>query len=199
MKNSFSKKSFLILTIIWLIITFNLIKITYAKYVTDLDTATNISISSWNISVNNQDLLESNDISNVLKLELLENQYAKDDVIVPGSVAYFDLNINSVNTNVGFLVTVTPTINENSTLSKDFVILGYSIDGNSTITELPDDASSFSYTVAKEIESTLIRVYITWEDDGTDSIEDTNLGISGGNLITDVHLKFEQLTNITTP
>lgn len=199
MKNSFSKKSFLILTIIWLIITFNLIKITYAKYVTDLDTATNISISSWNISVNNQDLLESNDISNVLKLELLENQYAKDDVIVPGSVAYFDLNINSVNTNVGFTVTVTPTINESSTLSKDFVILGYSIDGNDTITKLSNDISSFSYTVSKEAESTLIRVFITWEDGGTNSVEDTNLGISGGNLITDVHLNFEQLTNITTP
>lgn len=199
MKTSFSKKSFLILTIIWVIITFNLIKITYAKYVTNLDTATNVSISCWNISVNNQDLLESNDISNVLKLELLENQYAKDNVIVPGSIAYFDLNINSKNTNVGFTVTVTPTINENSTLSKDFVILGYSIDGNNTITELSSDTSNFSYDIAKETESTLIRVYITWKNDGTDSIEDTNLGISGGNLITDVHLKFEQLTNITPP
>ena len=62
-----------------------------------------------------------------------------------------------------------------------------------------NEVSPFSYDIAKETESTLIRVYITWKNDGTDSIEDTNLGISGGNLITDVHLKFEQLTNITPP
>lgn len=199
MKTSFSKKSFFILTIVWVIITFNLIKTTYAKYVTNLDASTNVSISCWNISVNTTDILENSDISNVLTLNLLENQYAKNDVIVPGSVAYFDLNINSANSNVGFTVTVTPTINENSTLSEDFVVLGYSIDGADTITKLSDDnASSFSHTVSKETTSSLIRVYITWEDDGTDSIEDTNLGILGGNLITDVYLKFEQLTDTTT-
>lgn len=195
MNVSVHRKSFIILAIIWIIMTFYLIRITYAKYVTNLDTNTNVLISSWNISVNEQNILEKSDISNVLSLNVLENQYAKDDVVVPGSVAYFDLNIDSANTNVGFTVTITPTINENSTLSKDFVILGYSIDGDTTITELSSDASNFSYTIAKETESTLIRVYITWDDDGTDSVEDTDLGISGGNLVADVHLKFEQVAN----
>lgn len=193
MKNSFTKKTLVILAIIWLIMTFNLIKTTYAKYVTNLDANTNVSISGWNLAINEQDIIENNDISNVLNLNLVENEYAKNSFVVPGSVAYFDLSINSINTNVGFSVTVTPTINENSTLTEDFVILGYSINAGDTITNLPNDASYFSHSVSKDTGSTLIRVYITWEDDGTDSINDTNLGISGGNLIVNVNLKFEQL------
>ena len=45
MNISVKKKAFIALTLIWLIITFNLVKTTYAKYVTNLDSNTSITIS----------------------------------------------------------------------------------------------------------------------------------------------------------
>ena len=52
------KKAFLLLACVWFIITFSVIQTTYAKYVTNLDANTNITISYWNILVHNQDIID---------------------------------------------------------------------------------------------------------------------------------------------
>lgn len=198
---NFNKKTFIILTLIWLIITFNLIKSTYAKYLTELNTNTNISISRWDISVNNQNIIDSNNISSVLSLQLVENDYIKNDVVVPGSVGYIDLNIDSSNTNVDFTTEIDISVDEDSDLTEDFIIFGYStvnsineITDDTEITELSND-SSFSYDISKNTSNTLIRIYVTWEDDGTDSAQDTALGISTGILDLKINLTFKQKIN----
>ena len=85
------KKAFLLLACIWFIITFTVIQTTYAKYVTNLDANANIAISYWNILVNNQDISENPDISAVMTAVLPGSEYAKPDVLVPGSLGYFDI------------------------------------------------------------------------------------------------------------
>lgn len=185
------KKAFLILACVWFIITFTVIQSTYAKYVTNLNTNANISISYWNILVNNQNILDNSDISGNMSAVLPGSLYAKSDVIVPGSTGYFDLNIDSSNVTVPFTVTINTGINETSTLSTDFVVSGYSIN-NGTITDLTDN-SSFSCDIAQDDDSTIIRVFTTWTDDGLDSLEDTVLGITGGTAILNVSLNFEQI------
>lgn len=201
MNINFNKKTFLILTLIWLIITFNLIKSTYAKYLTELNTNTNISISRWDISVNNQNIIDNSNISSVLSLQLVENDYIKTGVIVPGSIGYIDLNIDSSNTNVDFTTDIDISFDEDSDLPEDFIIFGYStvnsineITDDTEITELFDELS-FSYDISKNTNNTLIRIYVVWEDDGTDSVEDTALGISHGVLDLKVNLTFKQKIN----
>lgn len=194
MSNSITtKKVLLLLACIWFIITFSIIQTTYAKYVTNLNANTNISISYWNILVNEQDIIENSDISGSMTCVFPGSTYSKSDVIVPGATGYFDLNIDSSKVSVPFKLTVTSAINETSTLTTDLKVSGYSIDGGD-IVELTDDALNFSCNVAQDTDSTLVRVYTTWVDDGQDSKEDTELGITGGTAILDVTLDFEQIT-----
>ena len=185
------KKAFLLLACIWLIISLSVVQTTYAKYVTNLDTNANIAISYWNILVNNQNIAENPDISATMTAVFPGNEFMKNDVIVPGAVGYFDLNIDSSNVTVPFSTTVTTSINEASALTTDFVVAGYSIN-NGEIIELVD-TNSFSCDISLDTDSTIIRIYIIWLDDGLDSVEDTALGIAGGTAILDVSLNFEQI------
>ncbi len=185
------KKAFLLLACIWFIISFSVIQTTYAKYVTNLDANTNISISYWNILVNNQDISENSDITATMTAVFPGNEFMKNDVIVPGSTGYFDLNIDSSNVTVPFSITVTTSINEASNLTTDFVVTGYSINDGEVIDLV--DTDSFSYDIPLDADSTIIRIYTSWLDDGLDSVEDTALGIAGGTAILDVSLKFEQI------
>lgn len=185
------KKAFLLLACIWLIISLSVVQTTYAKYVTNLDANANIAISYWNILVNNQNIAENPDISATMTAVFPGNEFMKNDVIVPGAVGYFDLNIDSSNVTVPFTITVTTSVNENSSLTTDFVVSGYSIN-NGEIIELID-TNSFSYDISLDADSTIIRIYTTWLDDGLDSVEDTALGIAGGTAILDVTLNFEQI------
>ena len=82
--NITTKKAFLLLACIWFIITFSIIQTTYAKYVTNLNANTNISISYWNILVNKQDIVENSDISGSMSCVFPGSTYAKSDVIVIG-------------------------------------------------------------------------------------------------------------------
>lgn len=184
------KKAFLMLACVWFIITFSVIQTTYAKYVTNLNANANISISYWNILVNNQNITENSDISAVMSVVLPGSEYAKSDVLVPGSTGYFDLNIDSSQVTVPFTATISTAINEASSLKTDFVVTGYSIDGGEII-ELTD-TNSFTYSIGSDVSNTLITIYTTWADDGLDSTEDTSLGILGGTAILDVNVKFEQ-------
>lgn len=191
-KNTIAKKkAFLLLACIWFIISFSVVQTTYAKYVTNLDANANISISYWNILVNNQSIIENSDISATMTAVFPGDEFMESDVIVPGATGYFDLNIDSSNVTVPFSTTVTTSINDTSSLTTDFVVAGYSID-NGEIVELID-TNSFSYDIPLDTDSTLIRIYTTWLDDGLDSVEDTAIGIAGGTAILDVSLKFEQI------
>lgn len=184
------KKAFLMMACIWFIITFSVIQTTYAKYVTNLNANANISISYWNILVNNQNITENSDLSAVMSVVLPGSEYAKSDVLVPGSTGYFDLNIDSSQVTVPFTATISTAINEASSLKTDFVVTGYSINGGEII-ELTD-TNSFTYSIGSDVSNTLITIYTTWIDDGLDSTEDTSLGILGGTAILDVNVKFEQ-------
>lgn len=187
------KKAFLMLACIWFIITFSVVQTTYAKYVTNLDGNANITISYWNIIVNTQNIIENQDISANMEAVLPGNDFALPDVLVPGSIGYFDLKIDSSNVTVPFTVTISTAVNEASSLSAtDFVTSGYSVNGG-TMIELTD-TSTFSCDISKDTTETLIRVYTTWIDDGIDSVEDTTLGITGGTALLDVNLHFEQIT-----
>lgn len=193
MNSKTHKKTLLILLLIWGIITINLIKTAYAKYITSLDASTDIQISSWNISVNNKDIISNNDISNNLSIVFPGDDYSKAGVIVPGATGYFDLNIDSSKTTVPFTVIITSNIRVNGQSYDKFMVNGYSI-GEDTEVKSLGSSSEISYDISKDASSTLIRIYVSWLDAGIDSEEDTNLGISDSSITVTTNLKFSQIT-----
>ena len=53
------KRVILLLACLWFIISFMVIKSTYAKYLTTVDANTNIGISMWSMIVNQQNILNN--------------------------------------------------------------------------------------------------------------------------------------------
>ncbi|MCF0126562.1 MAG: hypothetical protein HUJ68_12570 [Clostridia bacterium] len=193
MKNlSYQKKALLVLLLIWFVITANLIKTTYAKYVTDLITGTNVAMSKWNILLNDEDIMDEDAMENILTLTFPGNEYMTPNTIVPGAIGYFDINIDSTKTTVPFNVIVNATIDEESAYTDEFAVSGYSINDLNTITPMPEGQATLSYNIQPTTNNTLIRVYLSWIDDGIADADDTALGIAAEVSNIKVKLRFEQ-------
>ena len=67
----------LLLACLWAIIAFLVIQSTYAKYVTSVNGTTNVDIASWNMLVNNQNILNDSNLS--LLYKKLE-EFIKNDI-----------------------------------------------------------------------------------------------------------------------
>ncbi len=83
------KKVLLILALLWFIISFLVIRVTYAKYLSSIDSNTSVGISAWKIKLNTQDVIQNTDFSNNLELTFPGNEYYTQDVIVPGAMRLF--------------------------------------------------------------------------------------------------------------
>lgn len=83
------KRVLLILALLWFIISFLVIKVTYAKYLSSIDSNASIGISAWKIKLNNQDVIQNSDFSNNLELIFPGDDYYKEDTIVPGALRIF--------------------------------------------------------------------------------------------------------------
>ena len=61
-----AKKLLFCISCLFLIISLSVIKNTYAKYITSADGDANINIARWKILVNNQDIEQNKELSNVI-------------------------------------------------------------------------------------------------------------------------------------
>ena len=80
------KRILLILACFWLIISFLIIKSTYAKYLSTINSNANISISAWRIKLNTQDVMQNADFTQNMNLIFPGNDYYLEDTIVPGAL-----------------------------------------------------------------------------------------------------------------
>lgn len=83
------KKLMLILALLWLSISFLVIRVTYAKYLSSINSNTSVGISAWKIKLNTQDIMQNEDFSNNLELTFPGDEYYIEDVIVPGAMRIF--------------------------------------------------------------------------------------------------------------
>ena len=193
------KRIFLVLACIWFFVSFFIIKQTYAKYITAITGSTNVGISLWDISINNQNIINQSDFSRNLTLEFPGDTYYIENVAVPGAVGYFDINIDSSNVSLAFDYTVTASVNENSDVT-DLKVIGYSFDGGINTTYLNNSSEAITSSVATNINYSSIRVYVQWDDTTTgvtamNDIADTLAAVGNGNAIMDVNILFEQTSN----
>ena len=83
------KKVLFILACFWLIISFLIIKSTYAKYLSTINSNANISISAWRIKLNTQDIMSNSNFTQNMNLIFPGDNYYVADNIVPGALRIF--------------------------------------------------------------------------------------------------------------
>lgn len=195
------KKLLFCISCLFLIISLSVIKNTYAKYITSADGDANINIARWKILVNNQDIEQNKELSNVITPVFDGNDNIASNVIAPTSEGYFDILIDASNTDVSLKYEITTSDNADSAVS-DLIISGYSIDDSERQQIVSDDGqikieNEILYnSTDKDIK---LRVFLKWNDDETngatmDNQADTNATKTDTNLAkVNVNLKFIQI------
>ena len=191
------KRILFILACFWIIISFLLIRITYAKYISSISGSSNAHISFWNITLNNQDILSNADFSSNISLTFPGDTYRSANVIVPGATGYFDLTIDTSTVSIPYQysVTVVPAPSNNI---DDIAAIGYALDQDyNNITYLDSQHTDISNTVYPGALTSSIRVYVSWIDGGNtevlNDIDDTYIALDAGNAVLTVTVDFEQI------
>ena len=101
---SMSKKKFciLILAFISLVFSFNMVKSTYAKYVTSNDKTTDVNLAKWDILVNGEYIKSSKTLSATLTPNFVASSYTTDGYLAPGTQAYFDVIVDNTYVDVDY-------------------------------------------------------------------------------------------------
>lgn len=192
------KKWHLILAICALILCITQIQQTYAKYLDTKEGDTDFTIAKWKILVNQQDITEASTMSSLITPVYIENEHMKEGVIAPGREGYFDLVIDSSNTEVSFRYDISVTSSENSSVN-DLVITGYCLN-DSEIIPVSDQLNNLSniiyYTDTNK--ENKIRIYFQWRDGTGENMNneaDTNASIQGVNARLKASITFTQITN----
>ena len=195
---NFKQRIFLLIACISLFNCLNLIQDTFAKYSSDVNASTNISIAKWNILVNNKDIKNNSDFSNSVVAVFTGNENVSDGVIAPTAEGYFDVSVNVSNVDVSFKMNMDVNVSNDSAV-KDLIITGYSVN-NGPITVL----NTSSYTLTSNIsylDTTRIftyRFYVKWDDSENSTMsnqDDTNTTINSGKAKFDINTSFIQNAN----
>ena len=196
------RKVFFFITVLWLITSVLVIQSTYAKYLTSLSSEGSINVASWDIALNNQDIINNSNFTSTLSLTVPGTTYYATGALVPTAIGYFDLNIDATNVILDVRYTVTcqfPATNDVT----DLQIIGYSLGPSySTTTNLSTPSAAITRTVIGG-NSEDIRIYVKWIDDNQvtfsnysqvlDDDDDTDIAIDGGSGVIQVNVSFEQL------
>jgi hypothetical protein len=190
------KKVLLILACMWIIISFLVIKSTYAKYLSKLDADTNVNIASWKIRLNNQDIISNSDFSQNLELIFPGTNYANANVVVPRANGYFDLTVDASEVNLKFKYSVTCTLPSGNEIA-DMKISGYALEGNyNNIITVNSSLTAVEREVPASATSSTMRVFVQWEDGaGTvlDDDDDTAIALQAKKARVQANVHFEQL------
>lgn len=174
------------------------INMIYAKYKTEVSGKASISISRWDIKVNDNSIKNNQDISSTITPVFPGNEYIASNIIAPTAEGYFDLFLDYTATDVAFKYEINVSPNEESAV-KDLVTTGYSVDDGEKI-EFSEFNSPISETVnlSNENKTKKIRIYIIWNDDpdtsSMDNLNDTSSTLKAdSSAILDVSVAFTQV------
>ena len=174
------------------------INMIYAKYKTEVSGKASISISRWDIKVNDNSIKNNQDISSTITPVFPGNEYIASNIIAPTAEGYFDLFLDYTATDVAFKYEINVSPNEESAV-KDLVTTGYSVDDGEKI-EFPEFNAPISETVnlSNENKTKKIRIYIIWNDNpdtsSMDNLSDTSSTLKAdSSAILDVSVAFTQV------
>lgn len=174
-----NRKITFLLALLALFYCVSLIQSTYAKYLSTADADTNITIARWNILVNNQDISQNSNFSEVLEPTFTGNENIKDGVIAPTATGYFDITLDGSTTDVSFSYDISFSEADDNTVT-DLKITKYEIDGHSYTYNGP---ISGNILVNDQNRALTVRVYVEWVDQTDDetmtNVDDTTAANSG--------------------
>jgi hypothetical protein len=167
----------IILAFISLLMCIMTVQQTYAKYVTSTNAAANMTVARWKILVNDEDIHTGQNLNNVIAPTFAQTDYIAEGVVAPTSTGYFDIVIDSSNTDLSFSYTIATTVANDSSVS-DLKPTGYSVN-NGTVTNFTDTNYTLTNQVlySTHVTTNTVRIYFTWNDgDGQnmDNATDTN-------------------------
>ena len=216
---SMSKKKFiiLILAFISLVFSFNMVKSTYAKYVTANDKTTDVNLAKWDILVNGEYIKSSKTLSATLTPNFIASSYTKEGYLAPGTQAYFDIIVDNtyVDVDYNYIASVATAENSNLTDLKITKIGIYNVDASENpivdttqdqeITGIQANINGYWYKGIKPTKY-CIRIYIEWYDGDEETMDDdkdTEVGYHAANTTPEtnndgkltIKLRFVQITS----
>lgn len=199
-----NRKLRLLLAAISLFLLIDLIQDTYAKYISSSNASGNFSIAKWSFLVNNQDILNSQAVSNIIVPVIDENENIKENVIAPTSTGYFDITINASNVDVSFDEEITLAKDATNTVG-DIIFTGYKKNNGTLVTIDNQNTTTINETIllSDTNRTNTYRFYIEWKDGDGETMNnaaDTQASKNGIAKIN-VNLRFIQKprTNSPTP
>ncbi|MDO5393989.1 MAG: hypothetical protein Q4F33_05230 [Mycoplasmatota bacterium] len=162
------KKELTFILIFFICVTLSLaylFQASYAKYKKQISGNVKFSIAEWNIKLNNENINGKNVLENAISPTYYKNDFVEENVIAPGSTGYVDLKIDASAVDVTFNYSLTTSIPEESAI-KDLKITHYQYDPDIATNEkiVYDNNTPLTGTIVHNTESTVIRLYIIWND-----------------------------------
>lgn len=196
------KVFFFFLAILFLILTIFLMRFTYARYITALTAKSSVEMGSWLIRVNNQNIIENSDVSDIITPVFDSNpQYIAEGKISPTSTGYVEITIDYQEVTVPFKYEIFLE-HDTNTILEDFKLISYSVDGGSTVSV--DDSSSIITATILPNETTrtrTLKLNFAWLDGGEnevfDDIQDTAYSHNVDALGLRFNMAFTQLQPTT--
>lgn len=180
------RKIWILSALIMLLITLYQINSAYAKYSTEAEGIVEETIGAWIVKVNNTNIATEADVQNFTIDALIynSNDYVLEGKIAPGLLGYFDITIDATEASVAVRYDVTIDFSKlNISDSIKFTKLVTVVDGvESEEGIIQTDESTYTGVVSLEDilagKTNTLRVYLSWEDDGTgiNDEEDSMLG-----------------------
>ena len=194
-ENTSSKKKILVFLLLFLICLF-LFQEAYAKYRKFATVNVNNTVANWNIKINNEDIRNKTTLTNNITPTINSNANVNANVLAPGSSGYFDVTIDATNADVSFTYEITIDSLNASTI-EDLDINSYAVNDFTNIQTISNGV--VSGTITHNTPSTVVRVFFSWIDDGTDTMtnQDDTAAATSGTANADILVSFH-LTQVSS-
>ena len=192
-----NKKQIIIGSVVLVVLTisFFVVQDTLAKYRKKVDENISLGLARWDIKLNNERIAGKESITSDVTPIFEESDYVAENVIAPGITGYYDIVIDATEVDVSFSYKLTSIVNEVEKYP-DIVAYGYTIDPDNNEEISNYEETGIEGTIAHNTEETKIRVYIKWQDDegnAMDNAEDTALAISKSSIEMHSTFNFTQI------
>ena len=167
-----------LLSLLYLI---TLVQDTYAKYTSSANANTNITISRWNILVNDQDIKNNSNFTNTIKPTFEENENIASGVIAPTSKGYFDIIIDGTKTDVSFQYNINLALSSLNTVS-DLRLTNYKVNDDDTLHQIENNVISNQVLYNSDNKIIKYRIFVEWIDGDAETMNneaDTEATING--------------------
>ena len=167
------KKIIFFVALMCLFYCVSLMQSTYAKYITTADANADFTIARWNILINNQDIRDNSNFSNLIVPEFNGTTNIREGVVAPTAEGEFEIVIDGNETDVSYTYTITIDYNGNNDVD-DLIITGYTIDDINYVYTMGDPITD-DVLVNDENKVTAIKFFVKWNDDPeTQSMDNAN-------------------------